>query len=180
MCFSIVWNKTIKTRWHPVQNILSYYCKSCRSCYFMVWFWLREAKWGWENKIYTVTDNEVSVKRIFDICVDLHMIYMFRMHWPFLIEFCVVLCFKRWKKHWRWWINNWECPSIRSSPKPLCSLMATTFLPEKGLKSKKSLLQSPNFDHRNSLSKNKHIIVLLKTFCGWSCCLSTLGWVVYL
>ena len=39
---------------------------------------------------------EVSVKRIFDICqicVDLQLIYMSRMHWPFLIEFCVV--FKR-------------------------------------------------------------------------------------
>ena len=43
--------------------------------------------------MYMVTDDEVSVKRIFDICVDLHMIYMLRMHWPFLIEFRVVLCF---------------------------------------------------------------------------------------
>ena len=45
---------------------------------------------------YTVTDDEVSVKRIFDICqicVDLQLIYMLRMHWPFLIEFRVV--FKR-------------------------------------------------------------------------------------
>ena len=32
-----------------------------------------------------MTDGEVSVKRIFDICVDLHMIYMLRMHWPFVM-----------------------------------------------------------------------------------------------
>ena len=40
-----------------------------------------------------MTDDEVSVKRIFDICVDLHMIYMLRMYWPFLIEFRMGLCF---------------------------------------------------------------------------------------
>ena len=43
-----------------------------------------------------VTNDEVSVKRIFDICVDLHMIYMLRMHWPFLLEFRIM--FLRGKK----------------------------------------------------------------------------------
>ena len=38
--------------------------------------------------------------------------------------------------------------------------MVTTFLPEKALKSKKSLLENPKFDHRNSLNK-------INTF---SCC----------
>ena len=49
------------------------------------------------NKIYMVTNNEVSVKRIFDIYVDLHMIYMLRMDWPFLIE--IRIMFLRGKKH---------------------------------------------------------------------------------
>ena len=47
------------------------YCKSGKSCYFMVWFWLQEAKWGWYNKVYTVTNDEVGVKRIIDISVDI-------------------------------------------------------------------------------------------------------------
>ena len=44
-----------------------------------------------------VTNDQVNVKRMFDICVDLHMIYMLRMHWPFLIEFRIMSL--RGKKH---------------------------------------------------------------------------------
>ena len=38
-----------------------------------------------------MTDDEVSVKRIFEICVNLYMIYMLRMHWSFLIEFYMAI-----------------------------------------------------------------------------------------
>ena len=44
-----------------------------------------------------MTNDEVSVKRIFDICVDLHMSYKLRMHWPFLIELRIM--FLGGKKH---------------------------------------------------------------------------------
>ena len=119
-------------------------------------------------------DDEVSVlyygddevKRILYICVDSRMIYMLRMHWPFLMEFRVVSRFLRGKKSESDQSIIGDVPLNRSIPKPSCSLMVTTFLPEKALKSKKSLLQIPSFDHKNSLSKTKYMLVLLKVCCS--------------